>query len=276
MNTLTHHVLIAQLAQRVAVVLPFILAGFALPSAGRAQIKTESLDYKDGDVTCKGFIAYPAAASAKPAPAVLVFPEWWGLTDYSRNRARQLADMGYVALAADMFGDGKVAADPAEAGKLAGGFYFDRTKFRARAGAALAALSNRPEVDKSKIAAIGYCFGGTTALELARGGATLVAVVSFHGGLSTPHPETDNIKAHVMAINGGDDAFVKPAEREAFEKEMRDAKVDWVLVDLGNAVHAFSNPEADSHNMANVKYNATADRRSFQMMKNFLAEIFGS
>jgi dienelactone hydrolase len=277
MDIQTTHLLSTHLFSRLALLAPFIAVAFALPTAAKAQIKTQFVDYKDGSLSCKGFIAYPANLT-KPSAAILIFPEWWGQTDYPRSRAQQLAQLGYVAFCADMYGNGKTADDAAGATALSKPFYSDRSLMRTRAAAALSALVNNSiaPVDPAKVVAIGYCFGGTNALELGRSGANLAGIVAFHAGLSTPNPDdAKNIKGRVLVLNGGDDAFVKPSEREAFEKEMRDANVDWVLVDLGGAVHAYSNPEADKHNIPNIKYNEKADKRSFQMLKDFLSDLFG-
>jgi dienelactone hydrolase len=272
------HLLNGQLVYRFALLFPLMAAALALPTAARADIKTQTVDYKDGDLTCKGFIAYPATLT-KPGAAILIFPEWWGQTDYPRGRARQLAEMGYVAFCADMYGDGKTTDSAAEATALTKPFYTDRGLMRIRAAAALSALVSNTiaPVDASKVVAIGYCFGGTNALELGRSGATLAGIVAFHAGLSTPNPDdAKNIKGRVLALNGGDDAFVKPEERQAFEKEMSDAGVDWVMVDLGGAHHAYTNPEADKHGIPNIQYNEKADKRSFQMLKDFLTDLFGT
>jgi len=210
-------------------------------------------------------------------PGVLVAPEWWGLNDYAKSRARQLAGLGYVALAMDPYGAGKATQDPREAGKLAGALRAgDRTELRERAAAALDLLKKNEYVDPARVAAIGYCFGGTTVLELARSGADVVGVVSFHGGLSTAHPEeAKNIKAKVLVCHGADDTFESPAEIQAFQQEMRDGKVDWQMNIYSGAVHAFTNPDADKFGIKGIAYNAEADHRSWQAMKDFFAEIFG-
>ena len=206
---------------------------------------------------------------------MLIFPEWWGVTDYPKHRAEQLAKLGYVAFAADMYGDGKSTDDPKEAGKWAGGVKGDNDLLR-RAAAALDQLKANPLVDGSKIAAIGYCFGGTVGLELARSGAPLAAVVSFHGDLSTKKPDdAANIKGKVLVCTGGDDAFVPPSQITAFEDEMRNGKVDYQVIVYGGAHHAFTNPDADRHGIDNIKYSESADRRSFAAMKALFDEVFG-
>jgi dienelactone hydrolase len=208
-------------------------------------------------------------------PGVLVAHEWNGHNEYVRKRAERLARLGYVAFALDMYGKGVRAKDAKEAAALAGIYKGDRTLMRARAVAGLDVLRRRPETDPTRLAAIGYCFGGTTVLELARSGADLVSVVSFHGGLDTPTPEdARNIKGKVLALHGGDDPFVPANQVEAFQEEMRKGGVDWQFVSYGGAVHSFTNPESGSDNSKGLAYNERADRRSWKAMKTFFAETF--
>ncbi len=251
-----------------------LLIGALVAASAQGAIKMEPIKYKVGDVECQGFLAYDTDATGK-RPGVLVAPEWWGLTEYPKHRAEQLAALGYVAFAMDTYGDGKTTDDPKQAGKWAGALKGNIDELRARANAALDVLKSQPNVDPDKLAAIGYCFGGTTVLELARSGAPLRGVVSFHGGLGTPHPEdAKNIKGSVLICHGGDDKFESPEEIAAFQQSMRDAKVDWVMNIYGGAVHAFTNPEADKHGIPGIGYNANADKRSWQAMKEFFEEIF--
>jgi len=239
-----------------------------------AKIKTETVEYKDGDVILKGFLAYNTDSSSK-LPAVLIVHEWWGLNDYPKMRAQQLAELGYVAFAVDMYGDGKVAASNDEAGKLAGSIRGDIPKLRNRINIALDWLKQNPHVDPDKIAAIGYCFGGTVALELARSGADIKGVVTFHGGLSTPNPaDTKDVKAKILVCTGGDDKSVPEKDIMAFQKEMNDAKVDWQMNIYSGAVHAFTNPKSGNNPAVGVAYNEKADKRSFEAMKQFFHEIF--
>ncbi|HET6248434.1 MAG TPA: dienelactone hydrolase family protein [Tepidisphaeraceae bacterium] len=242
-----------------------------------AEVKTETVKYRAGDIEAQSFLAYNAGVSGK-RPGVVVVPEWWGLTDYPKNRARQLAELGYVALAADMYGDGKTTDDPKEAGKLAGALRGgDRNELRARVAAALEQLKKNPNVDPTRTAAIGYCFGGTTVLELARSGADVSAVVSFHGDLSIAQPaEAGKIKAKVLVCHGADDGFEPPAQIQAFQDEMRKAKVDWQMNIYANAVHAFTNPDANRHGIPGIAYNKEADHRSFQAMLDLFNETFGA
>ncbi len=249
----------------------------ALATLARAEVKTEVVKYKAGTVEAQGFLAYDDKIDGK-RPGVVVVPEWWGLDDYPKTRARQLAHLGYVALAADIYGDGKTTEDPKEAGKWAGALKAgDRKELRARVEAALEQLKTHPNVDPKRTAAIGYCFGGTTVLELARSGADVSAVVSFHGDLSISQPaQAGQVKAKVLVCHGGDDKFISPEQILAFEDEMRQAKVDWQMNVYGHSVHAFSNPNADKHGIPGIAYNAEADRRSFRAMLSLFGEVFGA
>ncbi len=249
------------------------MCGILLTGSAQAALKTEVVKYKVGDVECQGFLAYDDQAGKRPG--ILVAPEWWGLTDYAKHRAEQLAGLGYVALAMDPYGDGKTTDDPKEAGKLAGALKADLPKLRERAKAALDLLSRQETVDPEKLGAIGYCFGGTTVLELARSGADLKGLVSFHGGLATPNPkDAQNIKGRILICHGADDKFVSASEIAEFQQSMRDAKVDWQMNEYGGAVHAFTNPDADKHGIPNIAYNEKADHRSWQAMKDFFHEVF--
>ena len=243
--------------------------------SSRAAIHTETVDYKQGDTTLEGFLAYDDSISGK-RPGVLVVHQWLGLTDYEKHRAEMLAQLGYVAFCADIYGKGIRPKNVAEAGALVGKFENEsgRTLLRARVNAGLDKLKKNEMVDTNRVAAIGYCFGGTTVIELALSGADLNGVVSFHGGLDAPNPaDARNIKCKVLALAGADDPFQKPEELTAFENEMRDAKVDWQITFYGGAVHAFTQPNPGFVNPG-AKYNEKADKRSWQAMKDFFAEIF--
>jgi len=246
----------------------------ALTGVAHAAIRTETVEYKDGDVTLKGYLAYDDAGSAQ-RPGILVVHEWWGLNDYAKQRAQQLAALGYVAFAADMYGDGFTTTIVAEAAQNSGQFKDNRLAGRQRVRAALEILRQHPHVDGTRLAAIGYCFGGTTVLELARSGADLAGVVSFHGNVATPLPaKAGEIKAKVLVCHGAEDAFESPAEIVTFQKEMREAGADWQMIYYGGAVHGFTNPNAGKAGIPGVAYDEKADRRSWQDMRQFFDEIF--
>jgi dienelactone hydrolase len=252
-----------------------LLLALLTPVLAQAAIETKTVEYRQGDTRLVGYLAYPKDAKGS-SPGVLVVHEWMGLNDYAKRRAEQLAELGYVAFAADIYGDGKVTTDTKEAGKLAGSFKKDRPLLRERAAAGLATLKAQPGVAQGKIAAIGYCFGGTTVLELARSGAEVAGVVSFHGGLDTPAPQdAENIRAKVLALHGADDPYVPAEQVAAFEAEMRQGGADWQLVAYGGAVHGFTNPANGADNSKGAAYNATADARSWAAMQQFFAELFG-
>jgi dienelactone hydrolase len=201
--------------------------------------------------------------------------QWKGLSDYEKKRADMLAKLGYTVFCVDIYGKGirpKEASDPgAEAGK----YKSNRALLRARVNAGLEVLKKQPMADPKRIAAIGYCFGGTTVVELARSGAEIAGVVSFHGGLDSPVPaDGKNIKCKVLALHGADDPFVPPKDVAAFEEEMRQAGVDWQRVAYGGAVHSFTDASAGNDNSKGAAYNEKADRRSWEAMKQFFAEIF--
>ncbi len=256
----------------VLMILPFVMVA----ATANAAIHTQTVYYKQGEVELEGYLAYDGRVKNR-RPGVLVVHEWWGINDYIRKRTEQLASMGYVAFAADIYGKGKRANTREEAMALAGTFRSgsDRALMRARANAGLEELKKNPLVDPRRIAAIGYCFGGTAVLELARSGADLAGVVSFHGGLGTPNPvDAKSIKAKVLVLRGADDPSVKSDQVAVFEDEMRKAGVDWLLISYGNAVHGFTNPANGADNSKDAAYNEKADKRSWRAMKDFFEEIF--
>ena len=251
-----------------------LLLGAACAFSVQAKIVTKTIEYQQGDATLEGCLAYDDAVSGK-RPGVLVVHQWMGLTDYEKHRAEMLAGLGYVAFCADIYGKGIRPKDTSEAGALAGKYKSDRALLRLRVNAALDELKKNEFVDVGRVAAIGYCFGGTTVIELARSGASLQGVVSFHGGLDSPTPaDGKNIKCKVLVCHGADDPFEKPSDLAAFEDEMRQANVDWVLIKFGGAVHSFTQPMAGNDNSKGAAYNERADRRSWAAMKMFLAGIF--
>jgi len=247
-----------------------LLAGGAVATA---KVVTESVPYVDGDVQLEGYLAYDDAVEGK-RPGVLVVHEWWGLGEHARDTARKLAELGYVAFAADMYGKGKLTTDRTVAAKWAGELR-GTPKIRTRAAAGLAVLAANPRADTGRLAAIGFCFGGTTVLELAYSGAKLAGVVSFHGGL-VPATEEDQKRLHAkfLILHGADDPGVKPDVIAATQDALRKAKADWQMIYYGGAVHSFTNPAAGNDNSRGAAYNPTAARRSWEHMKLFLAEIF--
>jgi dienelactone hydrolase len=241
----------------------------------RAEIHRETVEYKDGDTVLEGYVAYDDSIAGK-RPGVLVVHQWTGLGDYEKKRCDMLAQLGYVAFAADIYGKGVRPKNTAEAGAQAGKYRNgDRTVLRSRVNAALAELKKNDHTDTARVAAIGYCFGGTTVLELARSGADVQGVVSFHGGLDSPKPEDGkNIKCKVLVCHGADDPFSKPEAIAAMEAEFRAANVDWRMIKYGGAVHGFTHWDAGSNNASGMAYNEKADKRSWEDMKMFFAEIF--
>ena len=252
--------------------IPILLTlGGALTAA--AQIHTELIEYKHGDAVLEGYLAYDTGIKGK-RPGVLIVHQWKGLTDYEKKRAEMLTKLGYNVFALDIYGKGIRPQSSQEAGAEAGKYKSNRDLLRARAQAGLAVLQKHELTDPKRVAVIGYCFGGTTVIELARSGADVAGVVSFHGGLDSPHPEDGrNIKCKVLALQGADDPFVPAKDIAAFEDEMRQAKVDWQLVKYGGAVHSFTEVNAGANNLPGAAYNEKADRRSWEAMKEFFAEI---
>lgn len=246
-------------------------------SASLAEITMETIEYKDGDVTCRGVLVYdkPEVGAAVLRPGVMVIPEWWGINDYIKGRAKQLAELGYVAFIADMYGEGKSTTKVEEASAWSK-LRDDRPKFRQRAMAGLEAFKKAAAntVDPTRIAAIGYCFGGTGVLELARGGADLAGVVSFHGGLEMPGEIQGPIKARILICHGADDPMVPPQQVQTLVEKLQKAKADFQVIWYANSVHAFTNPNADKLNIEGIGYNKLADQRSWAAMKAFLEEVF--
>jgi dienelactone hydrolase len=239
-----------------------------------AQIHTEQVEYQQDGQVLEGWLAYDEAVQGRQ-PGVMIVHQWMGLGQFEKKRAEMLARLGYVALAVDIYGKGIRPKNPAEAGAEAGKFKTNRALLRARATAGLEVLKKHARVDARRVAAIGYCFGGTTVLELARSGAGLQGVVSFHGGLDSPEPGAGkNIRCKVLVLHGADDPFVPARDIAAFQEEMRKGGVDWQMVYYANAVHAFTDEGAGGDNSRGAAYNASADRRSWEAMRTFFSEIF--
>jgi dienelactone hydrolase len=239
------------------------------------KIKEDNVTYKLDTLNMSGYIAYDEN-SDKKRPAVLVIHEWWGLNDYTKRRAKQLAELGYIAMAIDLYGNGKQADNPGDAGKLAGAFYGSPQTAKARFDAALAKLKEYSQVDTSNIAVIGYCFGGSMALNIAKLGENLKGVVSFHGNLAGVPANRDLLKASVLVCHGEADSFVKPEEVAQFKKQMDSIKADFTFKSYPGATHAFTNPEATEKGKKfniPIAYNAAADSASWNDMKEFFGKV---
>ena len=242
-----------------------------------AAVKGEEVQYKGGGVTMKGYIAYDDATKEK-RPGILVVHEWWGHNEYARKRARMLAELGYTALAVDMYGDGKQASHPEDAGKFADEATRDMSVAEARFMAAVETLKANPTVDPNRIGAIGYCFGGGVVVEMARRGVdNLKGVVSFHGNPSSKTTvKPGQVKAKILIAHGADDPFVKPEAIKQFQDEMKAAGVDARVVIYPGAKHSFTNPDADTYGKQfnlPLAYNADADKKSWEEMKKFFKEV---
>lgn len=256
----------------------FLFAGYSLPLFVQAAqpLHTEVVTYRAGDTTLKGYLAYDPAIE-EPRPGVLVVHEWWGLNDYARRRARELAQLGYVAFAADMYGGGRATEDPERAGELAGSVEENPALTKARFMAALDVLRGHDVTDASQIAAIGYCFGGTVVLDMARAGVDMGGVVSFHGSLPLGSPPQEGeVRAKVLVLHGGADAFVTDEQLSAFRQQMARADADFRIVIYPGAKHSFTNPAADQYAKLglDIGYNAQADKESWRDMNAFFERIF--
>jgi dienelactone hydrolase len=240
----------------------------------RNFMQARDIDYRCDDINLRGYLALDENADRK-RPGVLVFHEGLGLGEFAMERARRLAELGYVALAADMFGDRRQASNLQQIATLVGGLRAEPEKLRARGRAALTTLAALPQVDADRLAAIGFCFGGSVVLELAREGADLKAVVSFHGVLATKLPaQAGRVKASVLVCTGADDPLAPPEQLTDFENEMRAGGVkDWQIIAYGNTLHGFTNPAADGSMMRTAIYNEQADRRSWASMKSLFDEV---
>lgn len=239
-------------------------------------MKTEDLEYRDGELTCRGYLADDPARTGK-RPGVLVVHEAGGLGDPAKKRTEMLAELGYVALAADLYGGRKRGTSMEENRALMNALSGDSAVHRARVRAGLEALAALPQVDTTRMAAIGFCFGGMTVLELARDGAPLKGAVSFHGLLTTKIPaQKGGITASVLVCNGADDPLVPAEHLSAFEAEMRAAEADWQVINYGGTLHSFTNPWADGSQAPYILYNERTATRAWIAMQSFFDEVLGA
>lgn len=245
-------------------------------TAAAAKVQTKEIEYKQGDTVLQGFLAWDDASKGK-RPGVLVVHEWWGHNEHSRAQARRLAQAGYVGFALDMYGKGKVATHPDDAKKFMQEATKDPEVMTARFDAALDALKDQPGVDAEKIAVFGYCFGGGVALNQARAGKDLDAVVTFHGTLNPAAgpAEQGKVKPAILVQTGGADPMIKPDQVQQFEKEMKDAGANVKVITYPDAKHAFTNPDADKVGLPALQYSKEADRKSWDAAMSFLAQVFG-
>ncbi|MDA7979008.1 MAG: dienelactone hydrolase family protein [Pirellulales bacterium] len=250
------------------------LSVMSICATSAAEVQTKTIQYSDGDVELTGFLAWDDTLTG-PQPGVLVAHEWWGLEKHAQDRAKKLAGLGYVAFALDMYGEGKSTEHAAEATAWSAQVRENLESWVQRARAGLQVLTSQENVDGDRIAAIGYCFGGATVMQLAYSGAELKGVVSFHGSLPVATAtQAQATKAKVLICHGADDPFI-PKERIAQFQEMLTAgNVDWQMVSYSGTVHSFTNPDADQHGMEGVAYNKASDERSWAHMREFLNEIF--
>ncbi|MEM7401355.1 MAG: dienelactone hydrolase family protein [Pseudomonadota bacterium] len=246
--------------------------------ASAVELVTQEIEYQSDDALLTGYLAYDSSLEGK-RPGVLVVHEWWGHNSYARRRAEMLAEQGYVAFAVDMYGDGKLAEHPDDAGKFMQQVTSNMPLAEKRLAAALGILNQQNVTDSSKTAAIGYCFGGAMVLHLARIGSDIDGVVSFHGSLGTKTPaEKNTVKAKVLVLHGEDDAFIPAEQVDAFKAEMKNAEVQYEFISYPNVKHSFTNPEADEFNekfnLSAVKYDQHADEDSWNRMLKFFNQIF--
>ncbi|MBS0206224.1 MAG: dienelactone hydrolase family protein [Planctomycetes bacterium] len=239
-----------------------------------AAVQTKQVTYKHGDLDCHGFLAWDDAVEG-PRPGVLVVHEWWGLDAYAKRRAEMLAKLGYIAFAADMYGEGKTVTHPKDAGEMAGKVRMNVEDWKKRGTDALNVLTSQPQCDKTKVAAIGYCFGGSTVQQLAFAGTDLKAVASFHGGLVQPTADqVKSTKAEILICNGADDSFIPATAIKSFRAALDQGGAKYNFISYPGARHSFTVPEADSHGLDGLKYNKEADEKSWaDMLKLFKAKL---
>ena len=254
------------------------LLALSIAPPGVAAVKEVPLTYSDGEATMKGFVVYDTAKQGK-RPGIVMVHEWWGITKHMHDEAHRLARRGYTAFLADMYGDGKTADNPKDAGALSGSVMKDPRVMEARFNAARAELAKQPTVDPARIGAVGYCFGGAVVLNMARAGADLAGVVGFHAslGLNTPAPAPGTVKAKILVLNGADDPFVKKEQYAMLKADMDAAKADYRVVEYPGAVHAFTNPEATAlgkkFNLP-LRYDAKVNKEAEAEASKFFTGIF--
>jgi dienelactone hydrolase len=244
------------------------------PQYGEAKVQSTVVPYTYEETAFEGFLAWDDSVKGK-RPGILVVHEWWGLNDYARSRAEQLAGLGYVAFAVDMYGKGKVTTHPEEAGEWAKLTTANIGVWLGRAQAGLQRLQADPNVDPTRLGAIGYCFGGATVMQLVYNGAPVKGVVSFHGSLPLPsHANPVHNSAKVLIAHGASDPFLTSSHVEQFKAALDTAGIDWQMLIYGGAQHSFTNPSADQYGLKGAKYHKQADQRSWISMKQFFGELF--
>ncbi len=254
------------------------LLALLITAPALAAIKETRVTYNDGEATMKGFVVYDAAKEGK-RPGIVIVHEWWGITKHMHNEARRLARQGYTAFIADMYGDGRTADDPKDAGALSGSVMKNPQAMESRFNAAREQLANQPTVDPARIGAVGYCFGGAVVLNMARAGADLAGVVGFHAslGLNTPAPAPGTVKAKILVLNGADDPFVKKEEYAKLKADLAAANADYRVIEYPGAVHAFTNPEATAlgkkFNLP-LRYDAKVTKEAEGEASKFFTDIF--
>jgi len=254
--------------------LPLICIALLSAPAAQAELRHQTIHYSDGDTPLRGYLSWDDSFQG-PRPGVMVVHEWWGLNDYARARADKLAKLGYVAFAADMYGDRQVTRHPSQAQQWMSTITADVGHWRQRARVGLQQLRNNPLTDPDHLAAIGYCFGGATVMQMAYAGADLDAVVSFHGSLpAISDQHSGNINARILAFHGDADEFTPKKNVDAFEAGLERVGADWQLVVFGGVRHSFTNPDAADYGIANLKYDAYADQMSWDPMQNFFKQVF--
>jgi len=252
----------------------FLTISLLFSSFSFAEVRTEVINYTDGDTNLQGYVSWDDNIQGK-RPGVLVVHEWWGLNDYARKRTHMLAELGYVAFAVDMYGKDQVTDHPDQATAWMSKITANVDHWQQRANLGLTQLKAHSQVDADKTAAIGYCFGGATVLQLAYSGADIDGVVSFHGSLpAATEAQYANINAKILAAHGNADAFVPVEQVQAFKDSLEAAGANWQLISFGGVKHSFTNPNASSYGIDALGYDADADRRSWQAMQGFFDELF--